>query len=123
MEETKAPELQDVGMSWILDHYLPNFQAESRDAVVSHIMKTRLIADAFSTPQGKQILAGVTNGINTRLIKMLDACKEEDAEKIKKLGNEINVAMSMLLEWAAIYAPGANHIRNADGLKKRKTKK
>jgi hypothetical protein len=114
------PKLEEVGIGYILENYLPQFPNETRDAIVAAVMRSKVIRDAFDNPGGKQILMGVVNRINSNIIKLIDACDKPDGVDIKELAKDISISRHMLLEWASIYATGAMHINEAAKVKSRK---
>lgn len=96
-----------------LEQYIAGFQENNRDAVVSQILKSRLIKQAFETPAGMALLNSAFDEIAKKVMAILGACTEnteaERVEKIGRLATEIHVAYNLLRGWAEILVAGDKH--------------
>lgn len=97
-----------------LEDYINNFYDEdSRDAVVTQIMKMRVVRDAMATPSGKALLNVMIDRIRDKIISILGACtkqtKTDQTEKIRQDAFEVHIMYNMLKEWAEIILSGEKH--------------
>lgn len=97
-----------------IEEYINNFYDESsRDAVVTQIMKCRVVKDAIQTPVGKALLNAVIDSIRDKIMALLGSCtkktKADQTEKIRQEALEIHVMYNLLKEWAQIIVDGEKH--------------
>ena len=96
-----------------LEDYIAGFHENTRDAVVSQILKAKLVKQAFDTPAGKALLNSAMDEISIKVMAILSSCTEkteaEETEKIKRLATEVHVAYNLLRNWADILVAGEKH--------------
>lgn len=95
-----------------LETYVSGFQENNRDAVVSQIMKSRLIKRAFETETGKALFNSAIDEISKKVMAILGSCtqtKSDQTEMIARLATEVHVAYNLLRSWADILVAGEAH--------------
>ena len=102
-----------------LEDYINSFQFHQREVVYKQILDSEILEKAFSTTEGKLILNSAVDIITGNILKILDACLEDEAAaKIYKYTDEVNLAHKMMTEWAKILISGNGHKTKMKGIKK-----
>lgn len=96
-----------------LETYVSGFQENNRDAVVSQILKSRLIKQAFETPAGKALFNSAIDEIAKKVMAIMGSCTEkskaDQLDKIARLAIEVHVAYNLLRSWAQVLLEGQGH--------------
>jgi len=96
-----------------IEDYINSFTEQTRDAVMSEILKSRVIKQALDTPQGKGLLNSVVDSIRDKTKAIIGAAsgdiKATQLEKIRVLAQEIHIMYHLLRTWADLLKEGEKH--------------
>jgi hypothetical protein len=97
-----------------LEEYINTFyEGEARDAVVTQVMKSRVVKQAMDTPQGKALLNNVIDRIRDKLMSIVGSCaeksKEKQTESVRNDAAEIHIMFNLIKDWAQIIVDGEKH--------------
>lgn len=97
-----------------LEEYINAFyEGEARDAVVTQVLKSRVIKQAMDTPAGKALLNNAIDRIRDKVVAIIGACTEKSTDeqlvRIQKDAVEVHVIFNLLKDWAEIVLAGEKH--------------
>lgn len=96
-----------------LETYINSFSEATRDAVLSQIVKSRIVKQAIETQAGKALLNSVIDDIRDKTMSLMAVCTEktkaEQFERILQTTTEIHIMYRLLKSWAQILKDGEKH--------------
>ncbi len=104
-----------------LEKYINGFQHHQREAIYKQIIDSELLAKAFETSEGKQVLNSAVDLIASNVIKIVSLCNDNEGDefwsKIEHSSTEINVTYKLMTDWAKILIRGSEHKEKAEKIK------
>jgi hypothetical protein len=105
-----------------LSEYINRFKEHNRETIAKQIIDSDLLARAFDTTEGKQILNSAIDLIASDVIGIVKLCTETDDQfkqtcKIVDKAVEINTTYKLMKDWANILLIGREHKEQAEKIK------
>lgn len=92
--------------------YINSIPLNSRDQVLETILKDDIIGKVLETPEGKALFGGIIEGINKRIMALVDACTSNsaiDPDIIKDVARSVGQSFRLLKDWAIIFQEAKKH--------------
>lgn len=92
--------------------YINSIPLNSRDQVLETILKDDIIGRVLETPEGKALFSGIIEGINKRIMALVEACTANstiDPDIIKDVARSVGQSFRLLKDWAVIFEEAKKH--------------
>ena len=77
--------------------------------MLKEILDSDLLAKAFDTSEGKQILNGAADLITSNVMSIVRNCTKDEGGMITDYAKEINTVYKLMVEWAKTIMRGQEH--------------